>query len=214
MKYENKRNGQLFELTSEVDPKYNTVYLRNVETGKEQTITTSTLKRWYKKVEDEEVVHLVLGKDDAMIDCTQEPAEIDADRAFAIEPNNPTDEPETAAVCGENAANTLGMEVDAPDAEHYRTGAEAYLTALGYEWKRDRQGRTIVRQGGKTCAELYFGRRALKINVRKDRAEEVEALVGPNAAYYFKVINNYYLPVTLGNIPYTNTAVMVDVFGA
>ena len=52
MKYENKRNGQLFEQVGEVHPKYNTVFLRNVETGKEQTVTTSTLKRWYKKVED------------------------------------------------------------------------------------------------------------------------------------------------------------------
>lgn len=56
MKYENKRNGQLFEQVGGVHPKYNTVFLRNVETGKEQTVTTSTLKRWYKKVEDPEDV--------------------------------------------------------------------------------------------------------------------------------------------------------------
>ena len=210
MKYENKRNGQLFELTSEVDPKYNTVYLRNVETGKEQTITTSTLKRWYKKVGDEEIVRMVLGKDDGMIDCSQEPAEIDADRALTTEPGTTTDEQETAAVCGENAANTPGMDVDAPDAEHYRMGAEAYLTALGYEWKRDKQGRTIVRRGGKTYAELYFGRRGLKVNVRAGMEHILEPYAKNGA--YFKTIRNYYLPVTLGNVPYTNTSVMLDVF--
>lgn len=53
MKYESKRNGQLFELIGEVDPKYNTALLRNVETGQEQHVTSSTLKRWYKRVEEE-----------------------------------------------------------------------------------------------------------------------------------------------------------------
>jgi hypothetical protein len=50
--YINKKNGQMFEQTAEVDPKYNTLMLRNIETGKETTITTSTFKRWYKKVEE------------------------------------------------------------------------------------------------------------------------------------------------------------------
>ena len=205
MKYENKRNGQLFELMGEVDPKYNTVLLRNVETCKEQNVTTSTLKRWYKKVEEPvaepvpeepETVKLIITDKDAMVDCSPSPICEEMPVVFA--------EPECIP----------DMELEVADAEHYRLAAEAYLTALGYEWKRDKQGRTIVRQGGKTCAELYFGKKALKLNVRKDRAEEIEALVGPNVTYYFKVINNYYLPVTIGNIPYTNTAVMADVFGA
>lgn len=53
MKYENKRNGQVFEVAGE-DKKYKTVLLRNVETGKEQTVSTSTIKRWYKMVEEQE----------------------------------------------------------------------------------------------------------------------------------------------------------------
>lgn len=64
MKYENKRNGQVFEVAGE-DKKYKTVLLRNVETGKEQTVSTSTIKRWYKMVEEQETV-----------EQEQEPAEV------------------------------------------------------------------------------------------------------------------------------------------
>ena len=200
MKYENKRNGQIFEMVSDVDEKCKTVWMRNVETGKEQTITTSTLKRWYKKLDEDvtqepEVDHIVLTGQEPMVDCSPCPANEETPVSTVYE------EP--------------GMEPEAADTEHYRPAAEAYLTALGYELKADKSmpSRLIVKRDGKTCSELYFGKRALKINVRKDRADELAALVGPNTAYYFKVINNYYLPVTLGNIPYTNTAVILDVFG-
>lgn len=51
MKYMNKRNGKVFELVS-LDEKYKTVMLQ--EEGQEKTITctTSTFKRWYKKLEE------------------------------------------------------------------------------------------------------------------------------------------------------------------
>lgn len=208
MKYESKRNGQMYVAVTEPDPKYKTVIMRNLETGKEQPITTSTLKRWYKKieeavpvaepvVEEPETVKLVITDLDAMVDCSPCPA------------NEETPVPVYAEV--------PGIEVDAPEQECYRAGAERYLAALGYELKADKSmpNRLIVRQAGKTYSEVYFGKRALKINVRTDRAEEIEGLAGQyEGNCYFKVIRNYYLPVTIGNIPYTNTAVMVDVFGA
>jgi len=51
MKYENKKNGLIFETDGIVDEKTKTIFIRNVETGKEQNITISTLKRWYKLID-------------------------------------------------------------------------------------------------------------------------------------------------------------------
>lgn len=68
-KYENKRNGQIFEVVSDIDEKTKTVFIKNVETGKEQNVTTATIKRWYKKLEDQEPA------EDAPIVADQEPAE-------------------------------------------------------------------------------------------------------------------------------------------
>ena len=53
MKYQSKRNGQVAELVSE-DKKYNTVMLE-YPGGKTVSITTSTLKRWWKVVEEDTV---------------------------------------------------------------------------------------------------------------------------------------------------------------
>ena len=53
MKYTNKRNGKVVELV-EMNEKYKTVMLQE---GSEKpfTVTTSTFKRWYKKIEEQEV---------------------------------------------------------------------------------------------------------------------------------------------------------------
>lgn len=75
MKYENKRNGQIFEVVGEVDKKYNTVFLRNVETGKEQTVSTATIKRWYKVLEEQEPET-----------AEQEPAEVVLTEVETVEP--------------------------------------------------------------------------------------------------------------------------------
>ena len=60
MKYQSKRNGQVAELVSE-DKKYNTVMLEYPD-GKTVSVTTSTLKRWWKKLDEDTNVsenHLV-----------------------------------------------------------------------------------------------------------------------------------------------------------
>ncbi len=62
-----------------------------------------------------------------------------------------------------------------------------------------------VREGKKTIAEVYFGKKGYRVNVKADRAERVEA--------DFDTIKNYYLPACLKNIPYTNTEVLVSLFG-
>lgn len=54
MMYVNKRNGKMVELISQ-DDKFKTVMLQEVETGKAFTATTSTFKRWYKKMEQQAV---------------------------------------------------------------------------------------------------------------------------------------------------------------
>ena len=54
MKYRNKRNGQIYEQTGEVDAKTKTVFIKNLETGKEQNVTISTIRRWYEAVEEEQ----------------------------------------------------------------------------------------------------------------------------------------------------------------
>ena len=76
-KYENKRNGQTIEVVSEVDVKTKTVMIRNMETGKEQNITTSTLKRWYVKIEEiqEPAEAQEMTSDDIQLANDQEPAE-------------------------------------------------------------------------------------------------------------------------------------------
>lgn len=74
-KYENKRNGQIIEVVSEVDAKTKTVLIRNVETGKEQNVTTATIKRWYKKLEDQEPAEAQEMTEDAPVVADQEPAE-------------------------------------------------------------------------------------------------------------------------------------------
>lgn len=74
-KYENKRNGQIIEVVSEVDAKTKTVMIRNVETGKEQNVTTATIKRWYKKLEDQEPAEAQEMTEAAPIVADQEPAE-------------------------------------------------------------------------------------------------------------------------------------------
>lgn len=51
MKYMNKRNGKVFELVSQ-DEKYKTVMLQEEGQEKAITCTTSTFKRWYKKLEE------------------------------------------------------------------------------------------------------------------------------------------------------------------
>ena len=51
MKYMNKRNGKVFELVSQ-DEKYKTVMLQEEGQEKQTTCTTSTFKRWYKKLEE------------------------------------------------------------------------------------------------------------------------------------------------------------------
>lgn len=53
MKYENKRNGKMFEKVTEVDPKYKTLIIRDLETGEEKCTSVSTFRRWYKKVEED-----------------------------------------------------------------------------------------------------------------------------------------------------------------
>lgn len=59
MKYMNKRNGKVFELVS-LDEKYKTVMLQEEGQEKQVTCTTSTFKRWYKKLEEPaEVAELV-----------------------------------------------------------------------------------------------------------------------------------------------------------
>lgn len=59
MKYMNKRNGKVFELVS-LDEKYKTVMLQEEGQEKQVTCTTSTFKRWYKKLEElAEVAELV-----------------------------------------------------------------------------------------------------------------------------------------------------------
>ena len=73
-KYENKRNGQIIEVVSEVDAKTKTVLIRNVETGKEQNVTTATIKRWYKKLEDQEPAEAQEMTEDAPVAADQEPA--------------------------------------------------------------------------------------------------------------------------------------------
>lgn len=50
MKYINKRNGKVFEFVSQ-DEKYKTVMLQEEGQEKAITCTTSTFKRWYKKLE-------------------------------------------------------------------------------------------------------------------------------------------------------------------
>ena len=55
MKYMNKRNGKVVELVN-MDEKYKTVELREAGQEKTFTCTTSTFKRWYKKLEEQEVV--------------------------------------------------------------------------------------------------------------------------------------------------------------
>lgn len=51
MKYQNKKNGRIANVSSP-DPKYSTVMLE-YDDGTTQSITTSTLKRWWRKLEDE-----------------------------------------------------------------------------------------------------------------------------------------------------------------
>ena len=51
MKYMNKRNGKIVELVS-LDEKYKTVELQEAGQEKTFTCTTSTFKRWYKKLEE------------------------------------------------------------------------------------------------------------------------------------------------------------------
>ena len=51
MKYMNKRNGKVFELVS-LDEKYKTVMLQEEGQDKQTACTTSTFKRWYKKLEE------------------------------------------------------------------------------------------------------------------------------------------------------------------
>lgn len=51
MKYINKRNGKVFEFVSQ-DEKYKTVMLQEEGQEKAITCTTSTFKRWYKKLEE------------------------------------------------------------------------------------------------------------------------------------------------------------------
>ena len=55
MKYMNKRNGKVVELVN-MDEKYKTVELQEAGQEKTFTCTTSTFKRWYKKIEEQEVV--------------------------------------------------------------------------------------------------------------------------------------------------------------
>ena len=55
MKYTNKRNGKVVELVN-MDEKYKTVELQEAGQEKTFTCTTSTFKRWYKKLEEQEVV--------------------------------------------------------------------------------------------------------------------------------------------------------------
>ena len=54
MKYMNKRNGKVVELVN-MDEKYKTVELQEAGQEKTFTCTTSTFKRWYKKLEEQEV---------------------------------------------------------------------------------------------------------------------------------------------------------------
>lgn len=54
MKYTNKRNGKVVELV-ELNEKYKTVMLQE-EGEKPFTVTTSTFKRWYKKLEEQAAV--------------------------------------------------------------------------------------------------------------------------------------------------------------
>lgn len=54
MKYRNKRNGQIFEQMGDVDAKTKTMFIKNLETGKEQNVTIATIKRWYETVEEQE----------------------------------------------------------------------------------------------------------------------------------------------------------------
>ena len=49
--------------------------IRNVETGKEQNVTTATIKRWYKKLEDQEPAEAQEMTEDAPVVADQEPAE-------------------------------------------------------------------------------------------------------------------------------------------
>ncbi len=57
MKYQNRRNGKVVKVV-EQNEKFKTVIIE-FEDGKTQNITTSTFKRWYKKVEEEVVEQVV-----------------------------------------------------------------------------------------------------------------------------------------------------------
>lgn len=83
MKYINKRNDVVVQVVSE-DPKFKTLIVREVETGKEKSITTSTFKRWYKKVEEPVALESVV----------EEPAPVE-EQVVAPEPVAP--EPQVVA---------------------------------------------------------------------------------------------------------------------
>ena len=51
--YKNKKNGRIVEVLEE-DKKYKTVLIQFQDTEEEQQISTSTLKRWYEPIEDDE----------------------------------------------------------------------------------------------------------------------------------------------------------------
>ena len=57
MKYQSKKDTSSIASIEKTDEKYGTVlrkYLTGPDTGKTFSITNSTLKRWWKRVEDEE----------------------------------------------------------------------------------------------------------------------------------------------------------------
>ena len=57
MKYQSKKDTSIIASIEKTEEKYGTVlmkYLTGPDTGKTFSITNSTLKRWWKRVEDEE----------------------------------------------------------------------------------------------------------------------------------------------------------------
>lgn len=54
MMYKNKRTGKIAKVIEEPNDKYKTIMLQEVDSDKSFVITTSTLKRWYVQVDDED----------------------------------------------------------------------------------------------------------------------------------------------------------------
>ncbi len=85
MMYQNKKNNR-FATVIEENPKFNTVLLQFEDDKSTTSITTSTLKRWWKKIEAPEVVEPVMDLDNPITENeAKELGRIDGEKALELE---------------------------------------------------------------------------------------------------------------------------------